>query len=175
MRIDAMRFLIVLLVGWGLGWFVARSTLLAGMREALAQWRDRALRAVISEEQGPEPDPIVRKRLARRARLRAALPRFAAGLVHCAACSGAWIGCAIGIHAPLIGAGAGGALATGVIVMGVNAVLDGLTGAASAIEQAAWGMYDANGWGRPKIRGIQGITTVNPDEIWTANGYREES
>jgi hypothetical protein len=126
-RLLVFRFALLLLVGWGLGWFIARSHL-GGLvvREPLD---DASARAIA------------------RARARggwvwlpaAAILGFVSGMVQCAGCSGFWLGLGLGCLWPLPAVpGLAGVLATGFAVMGCNALLDAITGAHAARERLAW-------------------------------------
>ena len=100
--------LLLVLVGWGLGWLTVRSTIFARPRD----W----IYSVAIESTSFS--------------LKSALLAFASGVTHCAACAGFWIGAVLslnrwglptvlpGVH-PLFEA-----LASGAIVMGFNALAD---------------------------------------------------
>lgn len=139
----------VLLVGWGLGWLVARSVVGATGRGMLVAWRD-----AIEAEWRPVAD--AGRPVPWRAIGTAALSSFLAGVTHCAACSGFWIGCGIGFRWPIAGTGLVGALATGAAVMGANALLDGILSAAGAIERAM------HAWADRQERPPSGVGEVPP-------------
>jgi len=109
-----MSVAVVLLVGWGFGWFVARSVAFEPARVLLERLRDGS---------GEAPAPV-----------RLAL-RFLAGVTHCPACVGFWFGLALGFVA---WGGLAGALAAGAAVMGCNAVLASVTDWCDAATRAAW-------------------------------------
>ena len=146
-----VRVVVTLLAGWGLGWLVARSKVAEPVREGLVALKGRLdanLAAWRASAESYMAAPLAdRDRMARPAILPAAwfawpLAAFLAGVTHCAACSGFWIGCALGAFRPADGAGIGGALLTGVCVMGANAALDAFTGRHSAAESLAWKQID---------------------------------
>lgn len=113
----------VLVVGWSLGWLVARSLVAEPVRRLFA-----ALTLTLEERKGFRSfDWLV---------LTCAYwpTRFLSGVTHCAACSGFWIGILlatfggiVGVHSPLT------PLGTGLAVMGVNAVVDGVLEACLSI------------------------------------------
>lgn len=132
----SVTFLLMLvLVGWGLGWLVARSVILGPVRLALMGVADlldptiphlrqvQALEAA-GDELGAARLDLVRPRvpLARRVLV---LPfALVSGLAHCSACAGFWIGIVLARNAWGLGPTWRDALATGVVIMGVNALAD---------------------------------------------------
>ena len=107
--------LLMLLLGWSLGWLVARSVILEPVRglawrvdQATAAWREEPARV----------DRLVLGGIHYGA-------AFATGVLHCAACSGFWIGLALcawgesrGTPSPLP------LFAHGLVTMGTNALAD---------------------------------------------------
>lgn len=126
-----MQLVVTLLVGWGIGWCVARSEIMEPLRSFLAGWKAR-LEADLPAKVAAGGVPGMGDVLA------AAVVPFLSGVTHCAACFGFWTGLALGAWRPVAGDGLAGALATGISVMGVNATLVALVGAAAAHEQEAW-------------------------------------
>lgn len=113
----------VLVAGWGIGWFVARSLVASPIRlvaaELAAATKDRG------EFRSFELTVLT---------VVYWVSSFLAGVTHCAACTGFWAGCALalwgshlGLHSPLSVVG------TGLAVMGANALLDGVLAACLTI------------------------------------------
>lgn len=119
--VTSLVFLLV--VGWALGWLVARSLVAEPVRKLFS-----SLTLALEERHGFRSiDWLI---------LTCAYwtSRFLSGVTHCTACSGFWIGLGlsawgqvVGVHSPLT------ALGTGLAVMGVNAVVDGVLEACLAI------------------------------------------
>lgn len=134
-----MSLFIVLLLGWSLGWLVARSAILGPLRDTVRAFADAStrLREIFSET-GKLPADAERWQARWLMRLRWPLNVFA-DLIHCAACSGFWIGIvlALAVGSPLPW------WATGLAVMGTNAIIDALVNVAVAATHAGHAIEDA--------------------------------
>lgn len=138
-----MNIVLLILVGWGLGWLVARSKIAAPIRDTALDWNIEfidASRAMVREA-GLDPDtatfsdglradvpPDFGRRYAP-VGLGVVASGFLSGVLHCAACSGFWIGLALSVPLDLPW------WQGGVIVMGANALLDAAVTALAAYAE----------------------------------------
>ncbi len=61
---------------------------------------------------------------------------FLSGVTHCAACSGFWFGCGLGLFGGYLGVQSPwGVLSTGIVVMGINALVDSVIAAGIAVVE----------------------------------------
>lgn len=120
---NVTRIATTLLIGWGLGWLVARSVVLEPARHVIESVYGQT-RNLWSMTLGQH---LALGRI-RYVTLPGALTHpavaFAYGLIHCAACSGFWIGLALARAGWGLGPTWGAALETGVAIMGANALID---------------------------------------------------
>jgi hypothetical protein len=133
---------LTLLLGWGLGWLIARSLILSAARDTLYWWISQldarphfdriASLAQRAEALKYEGHPDLRPMWMRRLQL--GMGMFA-NLIGCSACSGFWIGIVLARLGLGLGDTWGRALVTGVCVMGVNALADAWLSAQIARSQ----------------------------------------
>lgn len=135
---NVTRIATTLLIGWGLGWLVARSVLFEPGRAMLASVADKINPALAPTRHAmalaASDDALSRSsaisefmkipKVSIIVRAAAAVFLLLYYLSHCAACSGFWIGLALARAGWGLGPTWGAALETGVAIMGVNAIID---------------------------------------------------
>lgn len=106
----------LLVVGWGLGWLVARSLIAEPGRRVAAELA-KALEDR-SEHRGFDYAVLTVSFYA---------VRMLSGAIHCTACSGFWIGLFLGCFGEELGVDSPlSPVASGIAVMGANALVDGV-------------------------------------------------